>query len=112
MGAGRSGKNNNGVVLGMNDRTRIGVKYCGGCNSSYERVEMIQQVQSQLKDRFLFLRYDEPDIKVLILMNGCLRSCAAQDLNQTKVPLCSINEESDFITLMNWLTLFDEKGDF
>jgi len=45
-------------------------------------------------------------------MNGCLRSCAAQDLNQTEVPFCSITEESDFITLMKWLTSFDEKGDF
>jgi len=34
-------------------RKRIGIKYCGGCNPIYERIEMIQRVQSGLDDRFI-----------------------------------------------------------
>jgi len=91
---------------------RIGIKYCGGCNPLYERVEMIQQAQSQLKDRFLFLRHDEPDIDVLVLMSGCHRTCAGKDLNTVKIPLCSVTVENDFDTLINWLKSLDQKGDF
>lgn len=91
---------------------KVGLKYCGGCNPSYERVEIVQRAQSQLKDRFLFLRHDEPDIEVLVLMNGCRRTCASQDMNPTGIPHFSVTGENDFENLMDWVTSLNEKGDF
>jgi hypothetical protein len=91
---------------------KIGVKYCGGCNPSYERVEMIERIQFRFNDRFLFLRHDEPDIEVTVLMSGCHRACARRDFNSTEISYCSITEENDFDTLMNWLKSLDQKGDF
>jgi hypothetical protein len=66
---------------------------------------MIQRVQSQLKDRFLFLRHDEPDIEVMVLISGCHRACASKYLNPTKIPHCSVTGENDFEKLIDWLTL-------
>jgi hypothetical protein len=97
---------------GMQIRKKIGIKYCGGCNPGYERVEMIQRVQFRFNDRFLFLRHDEPDIEVLVLMSGCHRACAGKDLNTAKIPRCSVTGENDFDTLINWLKSLDQKGDF
>jgi len=91
---------------------KIGVKYCGGCNPGYERVEMIERVQFRFNDQFLFLRHDDPDIEGLILMSGCHRTCASQDVNPTEIPHCSITGENDFDTLINWLKTLDQKGDF
>jgi hypothetical protein len=91
---------------------KLGIKYCGGCNPLYERVEMIERVQFRFNDRFLFLRHDDPDIDVLVLMSGCHRACASQDLNPTGIPYCSITGENDFEILMNWLKSLDQKGDF
>lgn len=88
---------------------KIGVKYCGGCNSTYERVEIIQKIRSRLEDQFLFLRHDEPGIDGLVLINGCLRACAGQDFNQKKIPFYSITGVDDFETLMNWLASLNEK---
>jgi hypothetical protein len=96
----------------MGAKKRIGIKYCGGCNPSYERVEMIEQVQFRFNDRFLFLRHDEPGIDVLVLMSGCRRACAGQDLNTAKIPHCSVTEENDFGNLINCLKSLDQKGDF
>jgi len=93
-------------------RKKIGIKYCGGCNPGYERVEMIQRVQFRFNDRFLFLRHDEPDIDVLVLMSGCHRACAGKDLNTAKIPHCLVTGENDFDTLINWLKSLDQKGDF
>ncbi len=61
---------------------RIGIRYCGGCNSHYERVERVQRVQSRVGDRYLFVCHDERDLDGLIVVNGCLRACGAKDLNQ------------------------------
>jgi len=96
----------------MRTKKRIGVKYCGGCNPGYERVEMIERVQFRFNDRFLFLRHDEPDIEVLVLMSGCHRACAGKDLNPAEIPYCSITGENEFDTLTNWLKSLDQKGDF
>jgi hypothetical protein len=96
----------------MEVKKKIGVKYCGGCNPSYERVEMIQQVQSILKDRFIFSIHDQQDLDIMVLVNGCPRACADKNSNHPGVPSRSIVGESDFNGLIDWLAAFDEKGDF
>jgi len=90
---------------------KIGIKYCGGCNPGYERVEMVERVQFQFKDRFSFLRHDEPEIDGLILMSGCQTGCA-EDLNSTRIHSCSVTRENDFENLIDWLKSFDQKGGF
>ena len=95
----------------MRTRRKVGIKYCGGCNPGYERVEMIQRVQFRINDQFLFLRHDEPDIEVMVLVNGCPRACANKNSNHPEVPSRSIVGESDFKSLIDWLVALDEKGD-
>jgi hypothetical protein len=89
---------------------KIGIKYCGGCNPSYERVEIAHRVQSKFNHQLHFVRHDQPDIDVIILMSGCQRACAAQDLNRT-VPHYSVTGQNDFEALMSWLKPFAAKGD-
>ena len=91
---------------------KVGIKYCGGCNPSYERVEMVQQVQSVLKDRFIFSVSDQEDSDIMLLVCGCPRACAHKDSNNLKVPSRSITGESDFKSLVGWLGGLAEKGDF
>jgi hypothetical protein len=91
---------------------KIGIKYCGGCNPSYERVEMIQRVQSLLEDRFIFSVDDLQDLDVMVLVSGCPRACANENSNHPEVPSRLIVGESDFKSLIDWLEGLDEKGDF
>jgi len=87
---------------------KIGIKYCGGCNPSYERVEFIQRVRSLAGDRFVFLLHDQQGLDGLITINGCLRACANKDFDQRGIPYRSISAEGDVETLMDWLKGFDE----
>ena len=80
----------------MAETKRIGVKYCGGCNPVYERVELIRRAQALVDDRFLFLGYEEQDLCALVFVDGCPRACACVDLKQGKLPSRSITEETDF----------------
>jgi hypothetical protein len=89
-------------------KVKIGIRYCGGCNPHYERVEMIERVQSLVEDRFLFLRHDQQDLDGLIAVNGCLRMCALEDLKLGKVLYHSIAEERDLDGLMEWLFTFEQ----
>ncbi len=96
----------------MEIRKKIGIKYCGGCNPAYERVEMAERLQFRMQDRFLFLRHDQQEPDGLILINGCPRSCASQNLNHTEFPHFSMAGERDFKSLIDWLEGFYEKGVF
>jgi hypothetical protein len=92
-------------------KKRVGIRYCGGCNPSYERVEMIQQVESSLKDRFIFSVNDQQDLDIMVFVCGCPRACANKNSNHPEVPSRSIIGESDFKSLIDWLEGLDEKGD-
>ena len=91
-------------------KAKIGIRYCGGCNHHYERVEAIQRVQSAVEDRFLFLRHDRQDLDGLIAVNGCLRACAVKDLRLRGIPYHSIAEKDDLESLMEWIFAFEQNG--
>ncbi len=91
------------------DKAKIGIRYCGGCNPHYERVEMIQQVQSRLEDRILFVPHEQQDLDGLITVNGCPRACAAKNPNQREAPYYSVAEKSDLNSLIEWLFTFKHK---
>ena len=88
-------------------KKKIGIKYCGGCNPTYERVKIIYRLQSRLKDQILFLRHNQKGLDVLVLISGCPRSCAIENSNDKEIPCHSIAGENDFETLIDWLTTLD-----
>ena len=88
----------------MEVRKKIGIKYCGGCNPTYERRDMVEGMRSRLSDKFLFIRHDSlRGWDALMLVNGCFRSCATEDLNNKEVPHHSMVDENDFESLIDWL---------
>ena len=95
----------------MDGHKKIGVKYCGGCNPTYDRVGMINQVHSLLEDRFVLSSRDMQDIDILVYVNGCSRACAEIVSCEPEVPTRFIVDKCDFENLIDWLTGFDEHGD-
>ena len=71
---------------------------------------MVERIQFRFSDRFFLVRYDEPNIDGLILMSGCHRACAGEDLNKAKIPHCLVTGEDDFDNLIAWLKSVDRKG--
>jgi hypothetical protein len=54
---------------------RIGLKYCGGCNPSYDRVEYVQAIQKAAGDRIEWVSLDEGGFAALLLVSGCDKQC-------------------------------------
>jgi hypothetical protein len=92
----------------MGMKKRVGIRYCGGCNPSYERVEMIQKVESLLENRFIFAVDNVQDSDIMMLVSGCPRACADKDSGNLKVPSQSIAGENDLESLIKWLIAFDQ----
>ena len=90
-------------------KAKIGIRYCGGCNPHYERVEMIERIQSLVADRVLFTRHDQKDLDGRIAVNGCPRACVVKDLIQQVGPHHSITEEGGFNGLIEWLAALSKK---
>jgi hypothetical protein len=93
--------------LNIPRKKKIGIKYCGGCNPTYERVELIRRAQALVEDRFLFVGYEEQDLYALVSVEGCPRACACADFKQGRLPSRSITEETDWGGLIDWLRALD-----
>jgi hypothetical protein len=95
----------------MGTKRRIGVKYCGGCNPTYERVEMIEKVRFRLGDQFFFCQVGDEEIEASVLVSGCPRACADQGLNPEKNICYSMTGEGGYDALIDWLTAVGKKGE-
>ena len=80
----------------------IGVKYCGGCNPSYERVQAANMIKRHLNQHtFKSFSPDEDFDKVLVI-NGCEKSCA--QIDETKYNIVELRSDKDIdqaIRLLN-----------
>jgi len=95
----------------MDHMKKIGIKYCGGCNPFYERVEMIQRLRSLLQHRFIFAVNDLQDSDIMVLVSGCPRACAERNSGNLEAFSRSIVGENDFQSLIKWLAAFDQEGE-
>jgi len=60
---------------GQGRKTRLGVKYCGGCNPEFDRVEMVRQIASRLAERVELVSWQDPVIDGLLIVAGCQTAC-------------------------------------
>ena len=54
---------------------RIGLKYCGGCNPSYERVEFVAAIREAAGNRIEWVSPDAGGFSLLLVVSGCDKQC-------------------------------------
>jgi len=54
---------------------RIGLKYCGGCNPTYDRVEYVHQIRKAAGNRIEWVSLDAGDFSTLVVVCGCDKQC-------------------------------------
>lgn len=57
---------------------KIGVKYCGGCNPRFDRAKLLDRIKARYAGGEVAFSYAKPgeQYDVLLVINGCERSCA------------------------------------
>lgn len=55
---------------------KVGIKYCGGCNSRFDRVALVDKIKSHYKQfDYNYAREDE-EYDFILAINGCHVACA------------------------------------
>jgi len=59
----------------MTKKCRVGLKYCGGCNPQYDRVQAVEFLRERLKDTVDLASYEDPGIEGILVVTGCPTAC-------------------------------------
>ncbi len=59
----------------MTKGRRIGLKYCGGCNPQYDRVQAVVSIKKRLEDKVEFVSYEARDAEGILVVAGCPTAC-------------------------------------
>lgn len=60
----------------MSEKLKIGLKYCGGCNPTYDRGLMAEKIRRELNDAADFVTIIDDDVDMVLSIQGCDVSCA------------------------------------
>jgi hypothetical protein len=78
---------------------KIGIKFCGGCNPSFDRVAAAGQLKNKFKDKAEFVSFTDPEAELILVFMGCSAACAEiSGMDMEKVII--INSESDADSFM------------
>ena len=73
-----------------------GVKFCGGCNPRYDRVEALYQLKEIFKDKIDFDYAKEGnDYDVVLVIGGCTNCCASHKQYTASKGTLKMWQESD-----------------
>lgn len=61
--------------MGKEKKRFIAVKFCGGCNPTYERGAFFEGLKSALDNECTFVPYDYPEPDGMVIICGCERVC-------------------------------------
>jgi len=60
----------------MNEKLKIGLKFCGGCNPNYDRGLMAEKIRNALDDKADFINIIDNNVDMVVSIQGCDVSCA------------------------------------
>jgi len=58
---------------------KVAIKYCGGCNPDFDRVALVDEIQSNLSGHVEFVSIEEENIDIVLAIEGCQTACADLD---------------------------------
>jgi hypothetical protein len=55
---------------------KVGLKYCGGCNPTFDRVAFVRDLTASLDFAAQWVSFEDENISCLLIVNGCEIACA------------------------------------
>ena len=54
---------------------KVGLKYCGGCNPAFNRVEFVKHLTASLDSVVEWVSFEDESISCLLIVHGCEIAC-------------------------------------
>ena len=103
---------------------KIGIKYCGGCNPSYDRKKLVEKLMKEHLEATFENARENIFYDVVVVINGCGRACSEHE-HLKGVEKLFINSENDYLkfkgiipsvkilarrkTSLNWKEIYNER---
>lgn len=75
---------------------KIGIKYCGGCNPHFDRIDKVNKLMELFKDVNFEYAKENKTYDLILVVNGCGRGCSDHSSLRGKEKII-INHESDYL---------------
>lgn len=60
---------------------KVAIKFCGGCNPEYDRVDLYRRIVSSAGDAIEWVRVEDSGYEAVLLICGCLTACPEDELH-------------------------------
>ena len=71
---------------------KVALKFCGGCDPSYERVEYWEAIREAAGEGITWQRPDQGGHQVMLVICGCDTACPVEELPQDEPMLVITND--------------------
>jgi hypothetical protein len=79
-------------VRDRGEKIKVGIKYCGGCRSGYDRVALVDELRDRFAEKMEFVPADSEDAEEILVVCGCPSACAKVESSR---PLYTITSPAD-----------------
>lgn len=81
---------------------KIGIKYCGGCNPTYDRIEVVSSLKKHIGQGHSVETAKQGIIyDVVVILCGCTSACVSHQNLEAKYGKVYITNENDNSKLLN-----------
>ncbi|MDR3259874.1 MAG: hypothetical protein LBT51_09745 [Fusobacteriaceae bacterium] len=75
----------------------IGIKYCGGCNPRYNRVEEVEKIKNKLENHIFEYAKEDKTYDFILVACGCLAACATHNNLKFNIKKFILSSSQDFV---------------
>ncbi len=73
-------------------RRRIALKYCGGCNPGFDRVQYFNRIRIAAGDFIEWVTLDEQDFEAVLVISGCETACPEDSIDFTPTRIITVRD--------------------
>ena len=82
---------------------KVALKFCGGCNPAYDRVEYWEQIRRKAGDKIDWVTLDYGNYDAVLLISGCDCACPRDDIPQMDRGVTPTNDSLNVEEVMSLL---------
>jgi hypothetical protein len=60
---------------------RVGLKFCGGCDCTYDRLAHWERIKSEAAGKIQWVSLDDPHYDAVLMIHGCRVACPEKQLD-------------------------------